>query len=60
MSEKVEFEKSSGNVFKDLGLPLAEELLLKATLGFEIFRILEDRRLTQRGFDREQTPMSSV
>ena len=47
MSEKIRFEKSSGNVFKDLGLPDADELLLKAELGFEIFRIIEDRGLTQ-------------
>ncbi|MBI1928838.1 XRE family transcriptional regulator [Candidatus Poribacteria bacterium] len=47
MSEKIEFERGSGNVFKDLGLPDADELFLKAELGFEVFRILEDRGLTQ-------------
>lgn len=47
MSETIEFEKSSGNVFKDLDLPDADELLLKAELGYEIFRILEDRGLNQ-------------
>ena len=47
MSKKIEFEKSSGNVFKDLDLPDADELFLKATLGFEVFQIIEDRQLTQ-------------
>lgn len=47
MSEEIKFEKSSGNVFKDLGLPDADELFLKAKLGFEVFRIIEDCKLTQ-------------
>ncbi len=47
MSEKIQFEKSSGNVYKDLDLPDAEELFLKATLGFEVFQIIEKRKLTQ-------------
>ena len=47
MSKKLQFEKSSGNVFKDLDLPDAEELFLKAKLGFEVFQIIEKRELTQ-------------
>ena len=47
MNEKIQFEKSSGNVFKDLDLPDAEELFLKAKLGFEVFQIIEKRKLTQ-------------
>ncbi len=47
MSEKIAFEKSSGNVFEDLGLPDAEELFLRATLGFKVFQIIENRKLTQ-------------
>lgn len=47
MSEKIQFEKSSGNVFKDLDLPDTEELFIKATLGFEVFQIIENRKLTQ-------------
>ena len=31
----------------DLNLPDAEELFLKATLGFEVFQIIEKRKLTQ-------------
>jgi predicted XRE-type DNA-binding protein len=40
--------KSSGNVFADLGLPEADERLLKARLASQIARILTHRRLTQR------------
>lgn len=47
MSKKIKFEKSSGNVFADLNLPDAEELFLKAELGFAVFQIIEERKLTQ-------------
>ena len=47
MNRKIKFEKSSGNVFRDLDLPDAEELFIKATLGFEVFQIIEERKLTQ-------------
>lgn len=47
MSENIAFEKGSGNVFEDLGLPDAEELFLRATLGFKVFQIVENRKLTQ-------------
>ena len=49
MSNKIKVEEGSGNIFKDLGFSdeVAEEELLKAQLGAEIFRILKERRLTQ-------------
>lgn len=49
MSSRIKVEQSSGNIFKDLGFPdeVAEEEMLKAELGAEIFRILEERQLTQ-------------
>ena len=49
MSNRIKVEQSSGNIFKDLGFPdeVAEEELLKAELGAEISRILEERQLTQ-------------
>ena len=47
MSKTIHFEKSSDNVFKDLDLPDAEELFLKAKLGFKVFQIIEKRNLTQ-------------
>jgi predicted XRE-type DNA-binding protein len=37
----------SGNVFADLGLPDADELLVKAGLALQISRIVEQRGLTQ-------------
>jgi predicted XRE-type DNA-binding protein len=40
-------ELGSGNVFKDLGLPNAEEHLLKAQLVYKIDTIMKDRKLTQ-------------
>lgn len=46
--EKMIFEKSSGNVFRDLELPNAEERLEKANLASEISRTIIDRDLTQR------------
>jgi predicted XRE-type DNA-binding protein len=46
MSKK-KFEVGSRNVFKDLGLPNAEEHLVKAQLVFKIDDILKDRGLTQ-------------
>ena len=43
--EKV--EESSGNVFADLGLPNAEELLVKAKLVSKISQLIEGKGLTQ-------------
>ena len=39
--------RSSGNVFADLGLPDAEDLLHKSDLVIGMKRIVEDRNLTQ-------------
>ncbi len=39
--------KSSGNVFKDLGVPLPEEALAKAELTAKIAEIIASRGLTQ-------------
>ena len=41
------YETSSGNVFKDLGVPSAEEHLVKAQLVFKIDTLMKARRLTQ-------------
>jgi predicted XRE-type DNA-binding protein len=40
-------EASSGNVFKDIGIPNAEEHLIKAQLVFKIDSIMKDRGLKQ-------------
>ncbi len=37
----------SGNVFADLGLPNAEELLAKAELAHKIAMVINERKLTQ-------------
>jgi predicted XRE-type DNA-binding protein len=42
-----EYETGSGNVFKDLELPNAEEHLTKAQLVFKIDAIMKERRLKQ-------------
>jgi len=39
--------EGSGNVFADLGLPNAEQELLKAQLTLQIYRIIKQRGLTQ-------------
>ena len=41
------FERSSGNVFADLGLPDSEQELLKAKLTMEIYRLIKARGITQ-------------
>lgn len=41
------FEIGSGNIFADLGLPDAEELLLKAQIVVALHRLIEARHLTQ-------------
>ena len=45
---KVKYEKGSGNVFADLGFPDSQQELLKARLTYEIYRIIEKRKLTQK------------
>ena len=44
---KIQVTKSSGNVFADLGLPNADELLAKAEMVRQISHIIAQRRLTQ-------------
>ncbi len=43
----IEITHSSGNVYEDLGLPDAEEMLVKAKLATTIQGIIESRGLTQ-------------
>jgi predicted XRE-type DNA-binding protein len=44
---KIEVHEGSGNVFADLGLPNAEERLLKANIVTELHRLIKQRELTQ-------------
>jgi len=46
--QKIAFEESSGNIFADLGLEDADELFMRAQIGFFVFKILEDKKLKQR------------
>ena len=49
MSETIKIEKSSGNVFLDIGFPEeeAEYLLLRTDLAFEVHRALDTRKLSR-------------
>jgi predicted XRE-type DNA-binding protein len=49
----MEFEVSSGNVFKDLGFPDAEELKIKSGLAVEITRAVRRLGLTQQDAGRQ-------
>jgi len=44
---KIEIHESCGNVFADLGLPDAEEMLLKSQIVVELHRAMKQRKLTQ-------------
>ena len=44
----IEYEEGSGNVFADLGLPDADELLARAQIGYAVRQILGERNLKQR------------
>jgi predicted XRE-type DNA-binding protein len=47
LRKKADYTQSSGNVFADLGLPNAEERLLKAQLAVQIRRFIEQKGWTQ-------------
>jgi predicted XRE-type DNA-binding protein len=47
MTTEIAIIEGGPNIFADLGLPDAEELLVKAKLAHRIARILKDRGLTQ-------------
>ena len=42
-----EIERGTGNVYRDIGVPNPEEMLVKAQLASEIGSILKTRQLTQ-------------
>ena len=44
----IKFEEGSGNVFADLGLKDADQLLARAQIGYHVFKILKDEKLKQR------------
>ena len=48
MKSPARLHRSSGNVFADIGLPNAEEHLIKAKLVIKIDALMKARRLKQR------------
>lgn len=46
-TRKIEVTMGSGNVFADLDLPDADDLLLKSDLAVELRKLIEARRLSQ-------------
>jgi predicted XRE-type DNA-binding protein len=46
-TRKTNVTEGSGNVFSDLGLPDADQELMKARLTLQIYRIIKDRGLSQ-------------
>ena len=46
-SQGIQIEKSSGNVYADLGYPDSEDMLIKAQLVTKIAEIIQQHRLTQ-------------
>ena len=47
MAEEINVQKSSGNVFSDLGLANPDELLFKAELARKISKIITQQNITQ-------------
>jgi len=47
MSEKIKVQSTSGNVFADLGLANADELLIKAELVRQVGNLINAKNLTQ-------------
>jgi predicted XRE-type DNA-binding protein len=63
-SKRETIEPSSGNVFADLGLPDAEELLAKAELAIKIARLVDRKGWTEteiaRGLDLDPANVSDL
>ena len=47
MTKKIDYTKSCGNVFADLGLENADELHAKSKLAVQIIKIIKARKFTQ-------------
>ncbi len=47
MSQEIDIQVSSGNIFADLGMPNADEMLMKAELVRQINEIITERKLNQ-------------
>ncbi|WP_427158162.1 helix-turn-helix domain-containing protein [Aliinostoc sp. HNIBRCY26] len=47
MTQEIQVQASSGNVFADLGLANSDELLIKAELARKISSIIKQQKMTQ-------------
>jgi len=47
MTEKIDYEIGSGNVFKDLGFEHPEQELLRAELAYCVFKAIAEKKITQ-------------
>ena len=47
MTRKIEHKKGSGNLFADIGLPNADEHLVKAKLVYKIDGLMREREMKQ-------------
>jgi predicted XRE-type DNA-binding protein len=45
---KIQFEEGSGNVFSDFGFEDADDLFVRAQLGYCVYKILEEKKLKQQ------------
>ncbi len=59
MAERITITKGSGNVFADLGLPDAEELLVKATLLARALKVSADELLGLKAVTEKTTPKAA-
>jgi len=48
MARTIKIEKSSGNVFADIGLPLSSEYNAKAQIAYRIYALIRENNLSQR------------
>lgn len=49
MTNKIELEESSGNIFADLGLEDADELHARGLIGCHVVQLLKEKNMKQRG-----------
>jgi len=47
MKRRIQFERSTGNVFADIGIANPEQALAKAEIARQVNRAIQDRRLSQ-------------
>lgn len=48
MNSKIKFEKSTGNVFADLGVADAEDLQARGMVGYHVVELLKKKNIKQK------------